>query len=226
MKAKLLKPLIFFTIAIVIALIVIFGYWYVKYLDAKGHPQTATQDEIQEITGNIQKFMDLPTDEVPTLGTIADKNKVQSQAFFAHAENGDKLLIYTQNNKAILYRPSTNHVIEVGPFVTAPTPTPSSLITTPALQATADKVSVAIYNGSKTRGLAAATQTQLTDYPQLTFVQKTNSQKNYTQTLVIDLNGKETDLVAQIAKTLNAQVGPIPDGEKTPTADILIIAGK
>lgn len=68
-------------------------------------------------TGNlveeVSQFMLLPEGEEPTLATVSDKEKLMSQAFFAKAENGDKVLIFSKNGKAILYRPAEKKIINV-----------------------------------------------------------------------------------------------------------------
>ena len=63
--------------------------------------------------GTIGAIMELPSDETPTLATVTDKDKLADQPFFHAAQNGDKILIYTQAAKAILYRPFTGKIIDV-----------------------------------------------------------------------------------------------------------------
>ncbi|MBI5357887.1 hypothetical protein HZB74_03515 [Candidatus Saccharibacteria bacterium] len=60
-------------------------------------------------------MVEVPQGEEPTIATVQDVSKLQNQAFFKNAQNGDKVLIYSQAKKAILYRPSTDKIIEVGP---------------------------------------------------------------------------------------------------------------
>jgi hypothetical protein len=78
--------------------------------------QQTTVNEATELNNEVGKLIQLPTDEVPTVATVIDAAKVKSQAFFANAQNGDKLLLYSKTGKAILYRPSTKKIIEVAPI--------------------------------------------------------------------------------------------------------------
>ncbi len=69
--------------------------------------------EVESVVASISKLIELPQGETPTLATVSDKSKLESQAFFKRAENGDKVLIYTNAGKAILYRPSTGRVVDM-----------------------------------------------------------------------------------------------------------------
>ncbi|MDD3002903.1 MAG: hypothetical protein PHS06_03480 [Candidatus Shapirobacteria bacterium] len=93
------------------------GYFYKQYNDIKKDPNKVSIDEIKSLTTVISKFMDLPADETPTLATVTDKEKLKDQDFFKKSENGDKILIYANAKKAILYRPSTQKVIEFAPLL-------------------------------------------------------------------------------------------------------------
>ncbi len=70
-------------------------------------------DEISGVVNEVKKIMLLP-DETPILATVTDLEKVKNQTFFEKAALGDKVLIYMQAKKAILYRPSQKMIIEVG----------------------------------------------------------------------------------------------------------------
>ena len=72
--------------------------------------------EAKELAAVVSKLIEVPTDELPTVATVVDASKVKAQAFFANAQNGDKVLLYTKASKAILYRPSTNKIVEVAPI--------------------------------------------------------------------------------------------------------------
>ncbi len=57
-------------------------------------------------------------DEQPTVATVTDPEKLQSQEFFRQAKAGYKVLIFTAAKKAVLYDPVGNRIVEVGPLQT------------------------------------------------------------------------------------------------------------
>lgn len=92
-------------------------YFYVQYNHAKNNPNSITAAQTSQVVSEVGKLMNLPTNETPTIATVSNKGKLANQPFFKNAQNGDKLLIYTNAKEAILYRPSTNKIINVGPIV-------------------------------------------------------------------------------------------------------------
>ena len=70
-------------------------------------------NEVEDLIKEVGKIMLLP-DETPILATVTDLAKVKDQDFFSKAALGDKVLIYMEAKKAILYRPSDGMIIEVG----------------------------------------------------------------------------------------------------------------
>ena len=74
----------------------------------------AAQAQVDATIAQVGKLIALPTDEQPTVATVTDASKVKDQPFFANAQNGDVVLIYTKAQEAILYRPSSNIIVEVG----------------------------------------------------------------------------------------------------------------
>jgi hypothetical protein len=82
--------------------------------DRLSNPAEAAKEETKQLIEAVSKLTDLP-DEEPTIATVRDVNELEGQSFFQNAQNGDKVLIFTKAKKAILYRPSTNKVIEIAP---------------------------------------------------------------------------------------------------------------
>jgi len=92
------------------------GTFYYKYHQLKNTPTVAATSETTRLTTQVGKLLALPTGETPTVATVTDPSKLKDQAFFAQTIKGDKLLIYTSAKKAIIYRPSNNQIINVGPI--------------------------------------------------------------------------------------------------------------
>jgi len=81
------------------------------------NPAIVAQRETDALIAKVSALVDLPKDETPQAAVVSDVDKAKSQSsFFANAQNGDKILLYVKNGKAVLYRPSTNKVIEYGPL--------------------------------------------------------------------------------------------------------------
>ena len=228
-------------------------YFYLQYQKTQKmleSPTDAVKEQVNSVVAAVGKLILLPDDEEPTLATVSDKTKLQSQAFFAEAENGDQVLIYPKAKKAYLYRPKLNKLVDVAPAnigtaiapspVTvaisptvfpsvSPKPTGKSLVTpplTPTPTSVFKPVNVALYNGTKTGGLAATVATKLKiQMSSATVVLKANAADNYTESLVIDFTGKFPKEAASLAKLTNGSVGVLPKLETKPTADILVILG-
>ena len=64
--------------------------------------------------------MFLPSDELPTIATVSDPEALQNQSFFIDAKKGDKVLIYSNARKAILYDPIANKIITIAPVNLSP----------------------------------------------------------------------------------------------------------
>lgn len=94
-------------------------------------PAAKTRQANDELIAQVGKLIILPENEQPTIATVSDLAKLAGQPFFAKAEVGDKVLIYQQAKKAILFRPSTNQIIELAPLnnngqAAAPTTAPAT----------------------------------------------------------------------------------------------------
>lgn len=91
-------------------------YFYRQYRLVAGDSGKAEEMQTQAMLAKIASVMDLPG-EKPTIVTITDREKLQSQEFFKKAQNGDKIIIYEAARRVILYRPGTGRVVDVAPLV-------------------------------------------------------------------------------------------------------------
>ena len=101
---------------ITITSLVVAGYSYTEVRRLQANPQTAANDELRAVVAKVGRLVVLPEDEQPTLATVADPEQLKSQPFFARAKKGDKVLVYNKAQKAILYDPVQDKIIEIAPI--------------------------------------------------------------------------------------------------------------
>lgn len=222
--------LILVVIAVIASIPAVYFYNQYKVMQAKMNPTAATQAQITSLIGRVGQLMLLPGDETPTVATVSDKNKLAGQSFFAQAENGDQVLIYQKAKKAILYRPSTNKIIEVGPVNIQASNTPSSAVagasTSAALSTTPSGIKVALYNGTTTSGLTRKAEPLVSSSGAKVTAKENAAKDSYATTEVIVLNPQASVEAQKIATSLKGNVvSVLPDGENKPNADILVILG-
>lgn len=111
---------------ILIVVVVLFGALFFVYqnkqannlkkqlTELKQNPQKATEDETKILLDKVGQLIELPN-EKPTIATVTDPAILKDQPFFTSAQKDDVVIIYTVAKKAILFRPSTNKIIEVAP---------------------------------------------------------------------------------------------------------------
>lgn len=108
--------------------IVASGSAYYFYTEAQrgGNSEQAVQEEAKKWVAAVGKLMILP-DETPVIATVADPEKLAGQPFFQNAKKGDKVLIFNNAKKAVLYNPEENRIVDVAPLSigqSSPAPTP------------------------------------------------------------------------------------------------------
>jgi len=113
--------------------------------DVASKVNNLTDEEINVLVADVGKHIALPM-EKPQVVTITNVDQLKiNQPFFANAQNGDKILVFT--NRVVLYRPSLDKVIDLAqikpstesaiaspsalatPEVTSPSPSPIPSIT-------------------------------------------------------------------------------------------------
>lgn len=102
---------ILFLAILVVGCISASGWWFNNQRTTKNEHKS----ELQVLIERLDEVVELPTDETPTLASVTQAEALRDQSFFAKAENGDQVLVYLKSSRAVLYRPSTRKVIEVGP---------------------------------------------------------------------------------------------------------------
>ena len=103
------------TLTIIVGLVILV-FILIYLLVSRPTPAEQQAKELKHVSKEVSQLMILP-DEEPTLATIEDVTLLTGQQFFLDSQNGDKLLIYPQAAKAILYRPEIGKIINVGPLI-------------------------------------------------------------------------------------------------------------
>lgn len=91
-------------------------YFYRGYSQIRANPQKYVQESVEDLVKEVGQLMVLPQGETPTIATVVEPEKLKNQPFFANAKQGDKVLIYTNARKAILYDPLNRRIVEVAPL--------------------------------------------------------------------------------------------------------------
>lgn len=226
---KLLVPALFVLLLMTLATSIYFFSQYKKTKELLTNPQKIDRKEIEVLVKKISRLMELPKNDEPSIATVADKDRLKNQAFFANAKNGDKVLIFAKAKKAILYRPAINKIIEVAPvdIGAGQNVVPSPQTASPTIVEKAD-VKTVILNGTKISGAASQMQAKLkNNFPQITVLAKGNSRGDYNETLLVDLSRKNKELVKSLSVFLSgSKIADLPQKEERPEADLLIIVGK
>jgi hypothetical protein len=102
------------TVVAILLLAVAFeaGRWSVYH----AHPELSQAEQAATILNNVGHLIQLPSGETPTMATINNAASAKtSQPFLVNAQDGDVLIVYPDAGEALLYRPSTDKLIAVGP---------------------------------------------------------------------------------------------------------------
>jgi hypothetical protein len=235
-------------ILIIVLFIAVAGYFSYDYYKTQQELSQYKQDTTvgaikakNELLKEVGKLAVLPADEEPTIATVSDAFRLRGQKFFAQAENGDKVIIYANAERAILYRPSVGKVIESAPIniqdfqntvsrneKETPEATASSS-ETPLTKQEAP-ASVAVYNGTLyVEGLANRVGAYLVkEMPgnRISIDILDNANKINEDTLIIDLTGEYPEIASEFADILDGEVVDAPEDVNYPEVDIIVIAGK
>lgn len=106
----------FFLVAFVMIALVAIVYFYRENVKLKQGVASAEQNTAESTIDLVGQLVVLPEGEEPTIATVTDPEILKSQVFFANAQMGDRVLIYTNARKAILYRPSLHKIVEIAPL--------------------------------------------------------------------------------------------------------------
>lgn len=96
-------------------------YFYSQLQSFKKSSDIVAAKELREVIASVSRLIRLPEDEEPILATVTDPEKLKDQPFFAKSKAGDKVLVYSKTEKAYLYDPVADILVDVGFVSTAGT---------------------------------------------------------------------------------------------------------
>ncbi len=117
-KKKIIKTLTL-TVLILVVFAAITGagvYFYLQNVQLKKAAQGTAGSQVAEAVSRVSKLILLPQGETPTLASVSDPSALKNQPFFDKAQKDDQVLIYSTAKEAVLYRPSSNMIINVAPI--------------------------------------------------------------------------------------------------------------
>jgi hypothetical protein len=107
------RILLLVVVAVVIAVSVIY---FIN--NGSGNSNSNNSGSDTDILTRLSAVMILPEGEKPSISTVTDAEGLKNGAtFYRDAENGDKILVYAQSGKIIIYREADDLIVNVGPII-------------------------------------------------------------------------------------------------------------
>ncbi len=225
------KKTLFMVLSIMIALVASSVYFFLKYRgvseELKKKSEGTDKTEVLAVLDKVSKLIEIPTDEEPTVATVTDKEKLKEQKFFAKAENEDKVIIFVKAQKAILYRPSWNKIIEVARIDTIDQKKAETGVSTTSAQMKMEKSNLIVLNGTNVSGLTNKLSEKLSRNEEFVIASKTNAKRlDYEKSLIVDLGvGKQKAETILSTLGVGQIVDRMPEGEATPSSQLVVILG-
>lgn len=104
----------YFTITALILILALMFVLAAIYRNEHSAQYKALNSEEKGIITRVGKLLNLPN-ETPIISTIYNEKDFKDNQTFKDIKTGDKLIIYLNANQSILYRPSTNTVVDIAP---------------------------------------------------------------------------------------------------------------
>lgn len=106
------KKIFYGTVFVLIVILAIVFTLATIYRAEMANNEKSRKVENDSMMLRIGKLLKLP-DETPIISTVSSKDDFKDAPAFRSAEKGDKLIVWVNSNQAILYRPSTNKVLDL-----------------------------------------------------------------------------------------------------------------
>lgn len=230
------KIIIFGTIAILFVVSVISSIAYIQarkeisYLKEPDAQVELQKQEIEALVARVRRHIVLPEDETPIVATIKDAETLsKEQPFYSGAKNGDKLLVYSNALKALIYDPDKDIILNVGPVqLQQPAETQQQTVEKNTETERENQLSIEVRNGSGVIGAAAKLKDEIGNNTAYTVIKAGDAiHTNYQKTLLVNFtDNSKNDMISKLAAAVGATVVTLlPDDEAPTPAEALIIIG-
>lgn len=82
---------------------------FIKYREAvDDNPKTQERRTIQQVTDILEA-----PDEQPSVVTVLDASKLSNKQLAERAHDGDKLLVYAEHKRVVIFRPSSGKIVDM-----------------------------------------------------------------------------------------------------------------
>lgn len=219
------KGILLALVLLVSAGLFIAGYMQYKAKQPAEKQQGISAEEAQSLVAKVGKHIDLP-EETPDIATVTDKSSLPQDDFFSKAQNGDKVLVLKSIKRVILYRPSTDKIIDVGIYNAPQVAADAS----PTPEESKEPIKIVILNGTQEAGLAKKAS-DLIESEAVEVVATGNALGEYQTTSIssvgISNNISESRLKAVIKGVTKVTVGvkdyPDEENEQSKVDAVLIL---
>ena len=231
-KKKKIKP--FYIITGVLFVLILIALGYFLYSRSRSTESATTQTD----RNAVADLMLLPVEDtlIATVTSAGELTKINE--LFATANNGDRLLIFIQSKRVVVFRPATNQIVTFAQLnslgglasssgLTVSNPELLELIkdSSPA----SGSLTIQIRNGTAASGITLDLQQQIEAFGDKFVVEKRTSAASltFTETKIYNLaSAEKLELVLELADALGLKIeDKLPAGEAATDSDIVIIVG-
>ncbi len=189
--------------------------------------ESAASKDVQTLISDVSRHIVVKQDEQPTVATVQDADLLRKQnpEFYKDAQNGDRLLIWS--DKAVLYSSSRDLILSVLPINLPVNAATSTNTTTTSQTSQQENATIEVRNGSGVAGQAGLLVTKLKGEG-MTVLTPTDARvkTRYPKTLVVNASGKELPATLKaLQSATGGQVSSAPAGEEPIKGDVLVIIG-
>ncbi len=182
-----------------------------------------SQRETEVLLEKIAKHAVLPKEKNPVVAVINDVEQLAAtQDFYSMAHNGDKVVIYSNARKAIIYDEKADRIVNIGPVIYSDQPTPA------APNPEEGRITIELRNGTTSNDSAVKMRDSLSSNEAFNVFKLGKAAKSdYPNTIILDkTGGKKGDVVAALQKAIGGTVvQALPSGEPDTAGEVLVIIG-